>query len=314
MKATDTTYLRRLEKPGQPVDVVIDTDAYNQVDDLYAIAYLLLSQDKLNLQAILAAPFYSPPSLGRLRQNTSAKEGMEQSYQAIQDLLHIMGKDSFSSRVFRGSEASLPDEHTPVDSPAVQELIRLAREHSPERPLYIISIAVLTNVASAILAAPDIVDRIVIIWLGGHSLDWGTCDDFNAFQDIAAARVVFGCRAAVIQLPCNGVVSEFRISGIELQYWLEGKNPLCSYLLKQTLDLMGPKATFPGWSKPLWDVVAVAWLLNPAFTDDRYEHSPIFEYDLRYAQDHTRHLISYVYHIDRDRIYEDLFQKLTSSN
>ena len=310
MKAKDLTYLQRLQRPDLPADVVIDTDTYNQVDDLYAISYLILSEDRLHLQAILAAPFFSPPELGRLRQNSSPREGMEQSYAAILELLQVMDRSDLADKVFRGSEFNLADEKTPVDSPAARELIRLAREHSPERPLYVIAIAALTNVASAILAAPDIADRIVVVWLGGHSFDWKTCDDFNALQDIAAVRVVFGCGAAVVQLPCNGVVSDFRISRIELEYRLKGKNRLCDYLLEQTLNLMAKSSGPAIWSKPLWDVVTVAWLLDPAFTDDRYEHSPIFEYDLHYAWDHTRHLIKYVYHIDRDRIYEDLFARL----
>lgn len=312
MTAFDARYFQRLQRPDSPVDVVIDTDTYNQVDDLYAISYLLLSEEKLNLKAIFAAPFYSPPSMGRIRQNRSPKEGMEQSYHAILDLLKVMKREDLFPLVFRGSERNLENETSAVHSDAAEELIRLAREHTPENPLYVISIAVLTNIASAILMAPDIIDRIVVIWLGGHSYDFGTCDDFNALQDITAARILFGCGAAVVQLPCNGVISEFRISKVELEHWLRGKNSLCDYLLDSTLELMSQKETLPNWSKPLWDVVPVAWLLDSAFMEDRCEHSPIFEYDLRYAFDHTRHLIKYVYHIDRDKIYSDLFQKLAS--
>ena len=56
MKPKDLNYIHRLQKPASAVDVVIDTDAYNQVDDLYALAYLLLSDEKLKLKGIFAAP------------------------------------------------------------------------------------------------------------------------------------------------------------------------------------------------------------------------------------------------------------------
>lgn len=39
------------------MDVVIDTDAYNEIDDQYAISYLVKKSDKLKLQALYAAPF-----------------------------------------------------------------------------------------------------------------------------------------------------------------------------------------------------------------------------------------------------------------
>ena len=93
METKDMSYLQRLQKPASPVDVVIDTDAYNQVDDLYALSYLILSEDKLRLKAILAAPFYSPPSMGRIRQNNSPCEGMHQSYHIIQELLDVMKRE-----------------------------------------------------------------------------------------------------------------------------------------------------------------------------------------------------------------------------
>ena len=308
MRSKDLNYIHRLQKPASAVDVVIDTDAYNQVDDLYALAYLLLSDEKLKLKGIFAAPFYSPPDMGRIRQNNSPSEGMQQSYDAIMKLLDVMKREELKKITFYGSEMNLKDEITPVESDAARELVRLAKEHTSEEPLYVIAIAALTDVASAILIDSSIIDKIVIIWLGGHGLDWHSCTDFNASQDIAAARVVFGCGTAVVQLPLNGVVAEFRISRIELEYYLKGKNTLCDYLLNCSLDIM-KDAPIYNWSKPLWDVTVVAWLLNPEFMEDRYEHRPVFEYDLHYGTDHNRHFIKYVYHINRDILFEDMFHK-----
>lgn len=308
MNSKDLSCIQRLQKPISAIDVVIDTDAYNQVDDLYALAYLVLSEEKLKLKGIFAAPFYSPPSMGRIRQNRSPAEGMHQSYQAVLELLDVMKRENLKEKVFHGSEQNLKDESTPVESEAARELVRLAKEHTPENPLYVIAIAALTDIASAILMDRSIIDRIVVVWLGGHGFDWHSCSDFNASQDIAAARVIFGCGAAVVQLPLNGVVAEFRISRIELEYYLKGKNALCDYLLNCSLDLM-KNAPVYNWSKPLWDVTVVAWLLDSRFMEDRYEHSPVFEYDLRYGTDCSRHFIKYVYHINRDILFEDMFTK-----
>ena len=54
--------LKNLDVPKGKIDVVLDTDAYNEIDDQYAIAYLLNSEDKLNVKAIYAAPFFNENS------------------------------------------------------------------------------------------------------------------------------------------------------------------------------------------------------------------------------------------------------------
>ena len=306
--------IRRLEKPCGKVDVVMDTDMYNEVDDIYALAYLLKSDDRLNLKAVFAAPFYSPPVLGRVRQTDSPAQGMEESYQAILELLRVMNLENLNPIVFHGSRSNLSDETKPVDSEAARELIRLSRGYSADHPLYVIAIAVITDIASALLMDPTLKERIVVIWVGGHAWESNSCSDFNMIQDIAAARVVFGCGVPLVQLPCNGVVSEFRVCKPELEYWLKGRNTLCDYLLRVTLEFVALQNPVGTWSKPLWDVTAVAWLLDKRFMQERLEHSPIPEYDRKYAFDHTRHFIKYVFQINRDILLEDLFRKLTKGN
>ena len=47
----------RLAPPSGPVRVLIDTDAANEIDDQFAIAWALLSQDRLRIEAMTVAPF-----------------------------------------------------------------------------------------------------------------------------------------------------------------------------------------------------------------------------------------------------------------
>ncbi len=56
--------VQQLERPNRKVDVVLDTDTYNEIDDQYALAYLIASRDRLNLQGIYAAPFHNQKSDG----------------------------------------------------------------------------------------------------------------------------------------------------------------------------------------------------------------------------------------------------------
>ena len=298
----EAALLRRLQKPQGPVDVVLDTDTYNEVDDQYALAYLVSWGEKLRLKAVYAAPFHN--------QNAgSPRDGMEKSYREIQHILRLMGREDLTGRVYQGATAYLQNEKTPALSPASLDLAQRAMDYTPDHPLYVVAIGAITNVASALLQNPAIRDRVVIVWLGGNALDWPDSVEFNLFQDIAAARVVFGSGAAVVQLPCMGVVSAFTTSGPELCFHLKGKNPLCDYLVGLTCH-EGEKSGCPTWTRAIWDVTAVAWLLDGPFMEDRLEHIPLPGYDDRYARDPASHLYRYVYHIHRDALFADLFQRL----
>ena len=43
--------LKNLQHPAGPVDMVLDTDAYNEIDDQFAIAYMMKSPEKLRVKA-----------------------------------------------------------------------------------------------------------------------------------------------------------------------------------------------------------------------------------------------------------------------
>jgi hypothetical protein len=304
-EAANEGLLRRLQRPKGKVDAVIDTDTYNEIDDQFALAFLIKSPEKLNLKGIYAAPFYNQNSAG-------PADGMEKSYQEIFNILTLMKRDDLKPLVKRGSAGYLPSEKTAVDSEAARDLAALAMNYTEDRPLYVIAIGAVTNAASAILMRPEIINRIVIVWLGGNGLHWVHNVEFNLTQDIAAARVVFGCGAALVQLPCQGVVTEFAASGPELEYWLRGKNALCDYLVDYTTSSALKDGGLPNWTRVIWDVTAVGWLLDGDFMEDRLEPSPIPEYDHRWSFDPRRHLYRYVYHIKRDRLFQELFRKLAA--
>lgn len=298
----------RLECPKRKIDLVIDSDAYNEIDDQFAIAYALHAPEKLQVRALYAAPFFNERSAG-------PEDGMEKSYREIGKLLSLAGLGG-SVPVFRGSAAWLTDEHTPVLSPAAEDLVSRARNYSPENPLYVVAIGAITNVASALLLAPDIADRVVIVWLGGNALHWPDNHEFNCSQDVAAARVVLNAEAPLVLLPCMGVVSAFTTTEPELRFWLGGKNALCDYLVQNTVEAAEQYAKGKVWSRVIWDATAVGWLLNDdhRLMLDRLVPVPIPEYDHHYAQDPTRPFCRMVYHINRDALFADLVKHLAGKD
>lgn len=301
---SDAFILSALEYPDGRLDVVLDTDTYNEIDDQFALAYLIKSPERVNLQAVYAAPFFNANSV-------SPADGMEKSYMEIEKVLALCKRSDLWKSSYRGADRYLPDEKTPVCSDAAKDLVERAKSRPEGKPLYVVAIAALTNIASALLLAPEISRKIVVVWLGGHAYDWPDTIEFNMYQDIAAVRVVFGSGVPLVQIPCMGMVSHLSISGPELDRWLVGRNELCDYLCN---IVKYQEETVRGrlfWSRIIWDVGAVAWLMNRGFTMDITVSTPIVSYDGQYCRNGSRHPMKYVTYINRDSVFEDLFDKLT---
>ncbi len=302
---SETQRLKNMECPKGCVDLVIDSDTYNEIDDQFAISYAIHAPEKLTVKALYAAPFTNERSTG-------PADGMKKSYQEILKLLDLADRRG-KYPVFRGSDRYLPDEKTAVMSDAASDLARRAMQYSPEHPLYVAAIGAISNIASALLINPGIAERIVVIWLGGNALHWPDNLEFNCKQDVAAARAVFQSGVPLVLLPCMGVVSAFITTGPELEHWMRGKGALCDYLADNTISAAEEYAKGKVWSRVIWDVTAVGWLLNDdsRLMLDRIVPMPMPEYDHHYSLDPERPVCRMVYHIHRDALFSDLVRKLT---
>ena len=265
----------------------------------FALSYAFLSKEKISLEAVYAAPFFN-------NRSANAGDGMEKSYQEILRLLKMLGKapENFA---FRGSDRYLEDFTRPVRSEAALDLVKKAMASSTDDPLYVVPVGCITNIASAILIEPKIIEKIVIVWLGGNSLDWPHQKEFNLMQDVKAAQVVLNSGVPLVIMPCQPVVSHFHTTIPELELYLKGKNDLSDYLLKSTVEYSKGQDT---WSKVIWDVTAVAWLVNPSWIPTNLVHSPVLTDQVTYSVDRSRHFIRMAYTLNRDAIFRDLFKKL----
>lgn len=295
--------INQLKPRDGKVRMVLDTDTYNEIDDQFALAYALLSEDRVHVEAVYAAPFHNSRSSG-------PGDGMEKSYEEILRLLKMLKKPS-EGFVFRGATEYLKEVSTPVNSDAVQDLIQKARKSTPQDPLYVVAVGCITNVASAILLEPEIIKNIVVVWLGGNSPDWPTQREFNLVQDVPAGQVVLNSGVPLVITPCMQVVSHFHTTLPELKHYLEGKNELCDFLYQRVIGYNDKN--LEAWSKEIWDVVAVAWLINASWVPTDLVHSPILTDQVTYSADRSRHFIRMARTLNRDAIFRDLFSKLTKN-
>ncbi|TKJ37184.1 MAG: nucleoside hydrolase [Planctomycetes bacterium B3_Pla] len=283
---------------GRPVKMVLDTDTYNEIDDQFALVYALISPE-LDVKAVYAAPFKNSRSSG-------PGDGMEKSYEEILRILSKLGRspDGFA---FKGSSSYLTDLRNPEKSPAAMDLVARAKKCSPEDPLYVAAVGAITNVSNAILIDPSIIRNIVVVWLGGNGHNWPHQREFNFRQDLNASRIIFDCGVPFVQLPCTPVVTHFRTTVPEMEAHVGGRGPIGDYLLEIFKDY---KKDHFGWSKVLWDMTAVAWVIDAKWLPSDLVHSPIVTDNYTFSFDKSRHLIRAVNFVNRDPIFRDFFTKL----
>jgi inosine-uridine nucleoside N-ribohydrolase len=304
----DDRLRRLLEIPKPKHQVVIDTDTFNEIDDQYAVAYGILSPEHMEVEAVYAAPFHNSRSGG-------AGDGMEKSYQEILRILKFLGR-SDRGFAYRGSEQFMTAPGKPVDSAAARNLIEKAMKPR-EKPLYVLTVGAPTNVASAILMEPKIKETIVVVWLGGATHDWPSAREFNLQQDIHSSRVLFDSGVALFQAPTINVTEQLRTTLPETERFLKGRSRLGGYLYAQFVEYYEnavrtrPKP-YP-WSKVIWDISTVAWLVEPKWVSSRIVPSPYLTDDFRYTQKPERHPMRVATHVNRDLIFFDLFEKLAKS-
>lgn len=282
------------------IRMILDTDTYNEVDDQFAMVYALLSPEAVKVEAIHAAPFYNENSTG-------PGDGMERSYQEILRLMDLLNFKS-EGIVFKGADRYMGSTETPCECDAVDNLIRLALDSTPEDPLFVIAIGAPTNVSSAIIKEPKIMDTIKVVWLGGTTLDWPNGREFNQQQDIAASQVLFDSGVDLVQIPCHNVASHLKVGVPELKACMGD-----SAIAKALTDLVAEAIdNNPAKTRVIWDISAVAYAVIPKSVRTYKIHSPILHGrpNISYSVDKRRHLIDCAYYLDRDWIFLDFYKKI----
>lgn len=341
-----------LKFPEGKLKVVIDSDAYNEVDDQFAIAWALKSKERMDVQAVYAAPFCSKAlqKLSPIPNETLKKtvhyagtpaEGMEKSYKEILNLFNILGENA-EGRVYRGAKHYIEENNEPVNSEAVQDLIYRAMHMENDERLYVLAIGAVTNVASAIMLQPKIIDKITVIWLGGQPLDFKCAGEFNLMQDMPASKLMFDCGVPLVLIPCMTVASHLTLTKAEIEERMLGKSKIGDYLgsiVQATFnDALIPMSdltikmgylssmddvpleiakqhlsTRISWSRIIWDISTVGYLLSPNWSASSLVPSPILNDDMSWSQDPARHNIRLCHYLSRNHILGDMFWKFAEN-
>lgn len=352
-KLDDAFVEGRLGRPGPAPRVIIDTDTANEIDDQYALAWALLSPERLELEGVTAVPFSFAhhreeliESVAALRAASDAgskdkfmgglggwaqrlieqdrraeevkfvgpDEGVELSYQEILRVFDKCGVPA-EGKVFRGSPGYLQGLDAPIDTPAARFIIERARADD-DRPLYILAMGALTNIASALLMAPDIIEKIVVVWTSGFPsyAPFSNVPSLNLVQDRLASQLLFDCAVPHVYLPGYHVGAQLKLSLPEMERFVRDKGAIGAYLhhlytnnpLHEMFAITG--AETKTWV--IWDVINVAWLFDEKYVSTHMTRSPLLDDGLFWRHPEGRHPMLEAYDLDRDAIFEDMYRAL----
>lgn len=325
--------------PTAILRVVIDTDCANEIDDQFALAWALLAPERLQVEATVAAPFSFRHHLPPLRAGTDPAyqawaarlaaqgrtladldrdlvdpaTGMALSLQEIRRIQQLCHVDPPS---FAGAARYMDRPDDIVWSEGAAAIVDLAK--SGDAPLYVAAMGCVTNIAAALARAPEIAERIIVLWTAGFPTLQPHPQDsaLNLVQDPHATRILFDSGVPLIYLPGYHIGAQLRISRPDMICHVKGKGPLGDYLWQlydnNPIHKMRAITDTARRSWVIWDMIDIAWLLNPDWVPTFATPSPILTQDLRWQAAAGRHLIHEAFDINRDDIFRDFYDRLAA--
>ena len=280
------------------IRVIINTDAKNEADDQYAIVQALLSP-KLDNIGFIAARYGM--------QDGSVKR----SYAELEKIFDLMDLDK-EGLLYHGAESALKDEVTPEDSEGARFIIREALKDD-ERPLFVLFMGGITDLASAYLLEPRIAKRITAVWIGGGPYPTGG-NEYNLWNDINAANVVFSSPIELWQIPQN-VYKQASVTLAELEYRVRPCGEIGRYLFDQLDEFNQSEGVrkmdyFTGERYILGDSPAVGVLLYGDSFTYKWKRAPRIAENMIYIHNDSNRPIRVYDKIDNRLLMEDFYCKL----
>lgn len=300
------------EKNSQKIKVIFDTDTNNELDDQHALAYLLLNDDHFDVEAVTV-------------NTTSSGGGIEEQYAEAKRIMRLVGKLG-SCPLLKGADLSWDEIRESIGEEyydgidAVEYIIDKAKAAREEK-LVIIAVGKLTNIALALEKAPEISQKIRLVWLGSNYPDPG---EYNLVNDIGALNFVLSTdvpfEMVLVRYGKDDGTDAVRVSqaeirermsrtGHRLKAGVSGRDGGIytnfgdySISLFEHIKLHGPDL-----SRALFDMAAVAIVKNPEWAQKEEIPAPYYENDGWTIYPDNSRTITLWKQFDRDAIVEDFF-------
>lgn len=293
-------------------DIILDTDANNELDDQHAIAYLLLNQDTFNVAGITTNVTIG----GGIKAQT---DEVERVAALVRENPVILPGASYDFETILPNIAKPDfDGHESVDF-----IIEAARRHSPKHKLVLAPIGKLTNIALALAKAPEIADNLRVVWLGSNYPDPG---EHNLRYDIPAMNYILDSpvdfEIVTVRYGEPSGTAAVKVSIDEIKEKVAGKGPRAAAPVEgrhggsfecfgdYSYDLFDHIRKDESGCRSLFDLCTVAIIKNPSWAEARTIPAPTMV-DGKFVDrpDNARKIILWE-NFDRDAIFADFVATL----
>ena len=276
------------------IPVVLSTDVGNEIDDQWAITYLLL-QPRFEVLGVMSV---HAPSI-------SAPAG-QTSYRILVDVVENRLAMSTHPPLVEGGSLPMQDAKTPRTSPAVRFLIETSRRFTRDNRLTVLMIGAATDVASAILTDPTIVDRVRVVQMGFPDEKGG--EEFNIANDVHAVQAILDSKVPLVIGPGNVCRASLSLTLDQARAMLATRGAIGAWLWEE-YQAWYYRAVKPlrvdDFSKPwvIWDDIALAYVLG--MTRQHTLPRPSMRDDMTFAQVNTDQAITWITDVDEERMWAD---------
>jgi len=275
------------------IRLIIDTDFANEIDDLYAVAFAMVYPQRFLIEGLVAANFYNETK-------EAGPTSVDASYSLLEAFLASGGLEG-KYILKKGSQPMQYPGH-PQESEGVDFIIERARAGSAAEPLWVVGLGASTNLASAIIKAPDILDKVRYVFHARNDANWPLrTRQFNVKNDIHAARTLLKTWVPLVwfdtgtHLACPMELTEKHLAstGGLGKFIHEYRNTRSDWTLP---------------TKGFFDLGDMVFLLEPDTCSTEVIKAPTMDEYMFFNHEYTNGKMLRVFDIDNNRSWNLLFE------
>ena len=282
------------------IPVILSTDVGNEIDDQWAVVYMLTNPEFDVLGIVSAhAPTVPDPSA-------------HYTYRVLVDVVENRMKMAVHAPLFEGSSLPLEKETAPRNNHGVDFIVRSSKSFSKDNRLTLIAIGAATDVASAIIQDASIVDRVRVVAMGFRKWPEGG-NEYNVANDVKGWQVILRSRVPVV-IGCGDVCkANLALTPAQAKDLVASHGPIGGWLWDE-FQMWYFRFVKPirkdDLSKPwvIWDTITLAYLLR--MTSQEAVPRPALQDNMAFEHVPTGESITWITRLDSKRMWADFLEKL----
>ncbi len=262
------SFLISAQKQEEKLKIIIDADTANEIDDLFAIIRAL-GEPRFELLGITSAQFHTSP----YATTNTALESQEMN----EALINLIPK--YQVPIIIGNPFPLENNKTPQTSEASQFIINQAKILPKEKKLHLVILGSCTNVASALLEAPEIKSKLMIYYIGfWHDPVKNTYNknEFNTNNDTIATNFLLNYEDLNLRV-MSATTSQYLVFEKAITFEKLGNNALGKYIKDrwESYERWWTKNDLEKKRWIMWDLAIIQALVHPEWTKIKSFKTPL---------------------------------------